>query len=194
MNLQALLSGLENDTMYLIETKEYSLADNNNFMFITSTGDQLGLGATRLPIKFNPKISSFKTIIQEQKIETIGGKYPVFFRNGNVRYKEIGIQGLISYHMASSGEFMAETELFPNNEFTRNTNLTYDNIVAEQKFREKVYNWLINGEPKLFVSPTEGIYLVRLMNVSLSPNETLGRMLYSFSCTGYECGYIEEVN
>ena len=53
----------------------------------------------RLPIKFNPKINSFKTVIQEQKMETIGGKYPVFFRNGNVRYKEIGISGLISYWM-----------------------------------------------------------------------------------------------
>ena len=29
--------------------------------------------------------------------------------------------------------------------------------------------------------------MIRLMNVSLSPNDTLGRMLHNFSATGYEC-------
>jgi len=46
--------------------------------------------------------------------------------------------------------------------------------------------WLNNGEPKLFRSPGEGNYIVRLMNVSLSPEDTLGRMLHNFSCTAYE--------
>jgi len=33
----------------------------------------------------------------EQKTNTIGGKYPFIFRNGNVYYKEFPISGLISY-------------------------------------------------------------------------------------------------
>ena len=49
-----------------------------------------------------------------------------------------------------------------------------------------VLDWLNNGEPKLFRSPTEGNYIVRLMNISLSPEETLGRMLHSFNSTAYE--------
>jgi hypothetical protein len=32
-------------------------------------------------------------------------------------------------------------------------------------------DWLNNGEVKYFKSPTEGSYLVRLMNVSLTPND-----------------------
>ena len=58
----------------------------------------------------------------------------------------------------------------------------------------KVLEWLNNGDPKLFRSPAEGNFVVRLMNVSLSPEERLGRMLHSFSCTVYECAPLDEVN
>jgi hypothetical protein len=44
----------------------------------------------------------------------------------------------------------------------------------------EVLEWLNNGEAKIFRSPTEGNYIVRLMNVSLTPNDTLGRMLHTF--------------
>jgi len=53
-------------------------------------------GTRQLKIRFNPKVSSFKTTILEQKVDTIGSKYPFFFRNGNVYYKEFPISGLIS--------------------------------------------------------------------------------------------------
>jgi len=32
-------------------------------------------------------------------------------------------------------------------------------------------DWLNDGKPKLFRSPAEGNYLVRLMNASLTPND-----------------------
>jgi hypothetical protein len=66
------------------------------------------------------------------------------------------------------------------------TNLTSENIYNEKKFKLLVLDWLTNGQPKIFRSPTEGNYIVRLMNTSLSPNDTLGRMLHTFSCTAYE--------
>lgn len=155
-----------------------------------------------LKIKFDPKVSSFKNTILESKTDTIGSKYPFFFRNGGVNYKEIPISGLVSYHMDENQEFMTDEELgfpytietaaagqevIPNTEnIGRSVNLDGPNIAAERKFRLTVLNWLTNGEPKLFRSPTEGVYVIRLMNVSLLPNDTLGRMLYSFSATGYE--------
>jgi hypothetical protein len=46
--------------------------------------------------------------------------------------------------------------------------------------------WLNNGKPKLFRSAAEGNYIVRLMNVSLTPNDTLGRMLHTFNCQACE--------
>ncbi len=52
-----------------------------------------------LRLKFNPQVSSFKNIIQEQKIETIGNRFPFFFRNGQLQYREIPISGLISTEM-----------------------------------------------------------------------------------------------
>jgi hypothetical protein len=66
------------------------------------------------------------------------------------------------------------------------SNFTGVNIATERDFKLEVLEWLNNGEPKLFRSPTEGNYIVRLMNISLSPNDTLGRMLHTFSATAYE--------
>jgi hypothetical protein len=64
--------------------------------------------------------------------------------------------------------------------------LVSENIAAERMFKMKVLEWLTNGEPKVYRSPAEGNFIVRLMNSSLSPNDTLGRMLHTFSSTAYE--------
>lgn len=48
-------------------------------------------------IKYNPKMSSFKQNVQEAKVQTIGSQFPFFFRNGNVKYHEFPLGGLISY-------------------------------------------------------------------------------------------------
>ena len=68
------------------------------------------------------------------------------------------------------------------------TDLSDENIYAERQFKMEVLDFLTDGKPKLFRSPTEGNYLVRLMNTSLTPEDTLGRMLHTFSCTAYEIG------
>lgn len=135
----------------------------------------------QLKIKYNPKVSSFKDIILEQKIETIGSQYPFIFRNNKIKYKEISISGLISHQMD-------EEDLFSSNlqSYEEDASTTADNYYKERKFREEVYNWLTNGKPKLFRSPQEGNYIIQLMNVSLTPMDQLGRLLYSFSATGYE--------
>lgn len=160
-------------------------------------------GKKQLKIKYNPKVSNFKDTILEQKTDTIGGKYPFFFKNNQVRYKEIPISGLISYQMDEDNLFMDNDELglidlssfrqtttvandIFNNIKVKTNQLTDYNYTAERKFKLSVLEWLTNGEPKLFRSPTEGNYVVRLMNTSLSPNDTLGRMLHTFSSTGYE--------
>ena len=143
-----------------------------------------------LCVKFNPKVSFFKTTLQESKQDSIGGKYPFFYRNGNLGYKEFSINGLISYHMDENEEFMTQEQLGLSAAAPTH-NLTGYNIVAERKFRNAVLDWLNNGEVKLFKSPTEGMYLVRLMNISLSPEDKLGRMIYSFSATAYE---VDEIN
>lgn len=124
-----------------------------------------------LKIKYNPKISSFKTIIQEQKVDTIGGTYPFFFRNGSVNYKEIPLSGLLVYE----DDHLFNIDIKAEDEFRR-----------EREFKRAVEEWLNNGQPKLLRTAAEGEFFVRIMNVSLTPIEALGRRLHSFSATAYE--------
>ena len=154
-------------------------------------------GERQLCIRFNPKVSSFKSTILESKMDTLGGKYPFIFRNGNVNYKEFPISGLISMNMDPDSQFMIFSDIsnLSNRERTAGdlahgteslTNLTGNNFYKERVFKTEVLNWLTNGKPKIFRSPAEGNFIVRLMNVSLTPNDTLGRMLHTFNCTAYE--------
>ena len=146
-------------------------------------------GKQQFKIRYNPKVSSYKTTLQEAKIDTLGGQYPFFFRNGQVKYKEMALSGLISY-------LEDEKEMFINhpNNFQPTTNLTDQNIIAEREFRDKVVEWLNNGEIKYFKSPTEGSLLVRLMNISLSPTDSLSRLVYSFNSTAIEAAENNRTN
>jgi hypothetical protein len=49
-----------------------------------------------------------------------------------------------------------------------------------------VEEFLNDGKYKLYKSPTEGTMIVTLINVTLSPNETLHRMIANFNATVYE--------
>lgn len=157
----------------------------------------LGDKDRQLRIQFNPKVSNYKRTVLESKVETIGGKYPIIFRNGNVDYREINLGGLISYLMDKDNLFKVfagspteairqDTESTTNDEPQSSTSLSDKNRYKEKVFREAVLEWLTNGEPKYFRSPTEGNRIVRVMNVSLTPNDTLGRMIYSFTANSYE--------
>ena len=156
----------------------------------------------QLKIKFDPKVSSFKRQLQETKTETIGSQYPFIRRNGYVNYFTFPIAGLISYHLDEQGLFQNNDNLYSSDErasgcssgipptgkraYQGHTNLTNDNIIAERAFRENVEAFLTNGNYKYFKSPTEGVKIISIMGVSLSPNHTLGRMISSFSSTANE--------
>lgn len=227
--------------------KEYQIYSNrmlSNEIVANFEHSFLYDGKRQLKIKYNPKVSSFKDTILEQKTNTLGGKYPFFFRNGNVRYKEFPISGLISYlsdeeelfltnddllledlsgltreHTLKEGIKSSDYDYFNNmldanqayklqNEYAkrekpnsqenqiarkkdRTTNLTDYNIVAERIFKMKVLDFLNDGKPKIFRSPGEGNFIVRLMNSSLSPDDKLSRMIHTFSTTATE---IDEFN
>lgn len=164
-------------------------------------------GQRQLKIRYNPKVSSFKNDILESKTDTIGSKYPFIFRNGHVNYKEFPISGLISYWSDEEELFLSndklnivdvthwsrnETEVeeeLPQN--IKTTDLVNYNIAAERTFKLEVLEWLTNGKPKLFRSPGEGNYIVRLLNTSMTPTDSVGRMLHTFNCMAYE---INEIN
>lgn len=162
-------------------------------------------GKKQLKIKYNPKVSTFKANVLEQKNETIGNKYPFIFRNGVVNYKEFNISGLLSYLTDESNEFLnlndqtnitrklTENSSIINYENFK-TNLTSSTIEKERQWKLNVLEWLNNGEVKLFKSATEGNYLVRLTNISLTPEDKLGRMLHAFQAVAYEVAEISPIN
>lgn len=138
-------------------------------------------GEKQLKIRFNPTVDSLKTVILESKVDTIGGKYPFIFRNGNVEYKEFSISGLLTF-IADDRQSFSDYEISLADDYQ----LSGNNYYKEREFKLKVLDWLNNGKPKLFKSPAEGNYIVRLMNSSLTPNTTLGRMIHTFKSTAYE--------
>ena len=142
-------------------------------------------GNRQFKISYDPKITNFKNNLLENKIETVGNKYPFILRNGNVNYKSFDIQGLISLRSDEEELFMSH-DSYEWDEVK--SDLTSKNITSERNFKRKVQDWLNNGSPKLFRSPTEGNFIVRLLNVSLMPNDKLGRMIHSFKATAYEIG------
>lgn len=170
------LNGTNNEYLYL-----NSIGFNSQIITVDFEDMFLCDEDKQLRIAFNPKISTFKNVIMESKLDTIGGKYPYFFRNEDILYKEFNLSGLISY--------LEDPDNLFNFTYYNNYNLTdlsSVNIYKERIFKEEVLNWLNNGQTKLLKTPTEGNYFIRLMNVSLSPNDTLGRMLHTFTATGYE--------
>ena len=179
-------------------------------------------GEITLKIKYNPKVSSFKTTVLEQKTDTIGGKYPFITRNGATFYKEFPIGGLLAQELddhhyfvdpewnhvhrhSSSTKFEYDeekqeyylTKEQPRNALWDSHDYSDTTIALERNFKIKVLDWLNDGKPKLFRSPYEGNYIVRLMNSSLTPVEELGRKLHSFQSQAYEiaeCNYENLIN
>ena len=158
-------------------------------------------GERQLKLKFNPQVTSFKTQLSETRSETIGNKYPFFFRNARVGYKVFPVSGLLSMYSDENQFFISYEDILKedfdherhNKKFEKNEenyshrNLIKENFVSERLFKLSALDWLNNGKVKLFRSPGEGNYLVRMMDTSMSPNPTVGRMLHTINSTAYEC-------
>lgn len=169
-------------------------------------------GARQLKVRYNGAVNQIHETLQETKVDTLGDKYPYFFRNGEKRYRDFTISGVISFQGDEQNLFsdLYSVPQQPTRERTQTTaaqdpnnqllnelieqgytssysDYTLGNYYRERKFREEVYAWLTNGEPKLFRSPSEGNVLVRLLNVNMTPFNGTSRMVYQFSCQAYEC-------
>lgn len=170
----------------------------------------------QLKLKYNNTINSFKRTRLSTKQDTLGSQYPVIMRNGLANYGEFPINALLSLHSDEAQNFFVLKEegyyyqnelvipirkleqqykriatpgnkvLESLNSFLYDTNLTDDNIYIERIFRDKAEAFLNDGRYKLFKSPTEGNMIIGIVNVTMSPNQQLGRMIYSISGTAYE--------
>ena len=157
-------------------------------IFLTTAENQL-------KIKFNPQVNNYSHVVSESLTQTIGSKYPFIRRNGNVNYRTFSLSGTITYFMDIRQNTMhaSPLDLYGTNEFggkakydqynsRHNINL-YNNSIYERDFREKVIDFLYKNDVKLYKSTTQGNMLVKLMNISFTPNNTLSRYIYDFTCT-----------
>ena len=183
--------------------KKYSDRKKSNQIYANFEDIFIYDGERQLKLRFNPQISSFKTQLAETRSETIGSKYPFFFRNARVGYKVFPVAGLISMQSDENEFFTSYSSILKTSfnedrhnstlqkaitpEVYKHTDLKSDNYVSERLFKLKVLDWINNGKVKLFKSPSEGNYLVRFMDTSLSPENGLGRMLHNLNSTAYEC-------
>ena len=144
-------------------------------------------------IRYNQQVSSMRQNIAEARTETLGAQYPYIRRNGYVNYRSLNISGLITFFNDYNDTFTSKNELYGDAAvplyaaYNESQNITdFNDYVHEREFRERIIQFLYADNIKLFKTLTEGNVLVKLMNVSLSPQQSLGRYLYSFSCEAYE--------
>ena len=144
----------------------------------------------QLKLRYNFNISNFVRTVAESKTDTIGSQYPFVRRNGNMYYREIQCTGLITAYMDNSNLFTNADKLYHNyreryQEIREAVELVandYD-YTYEREFRRAVEAFLYDGKIKLFKSLQEGNILVKVMNVSMTPKQELGRLIYDFSAT-----------
>ena len=162
-------------------------------LMITLDDIFLSAEGQHIKIKYNPQVSSFQRTVNDSKVDTIGAKYPYIKRNGATSYRQFPISGLITVMMDEDKIFTDREELYGENIVSlydsyneKNKIDKYNDITYERDFREKVMDFLYKHNVKLYRSATEGNILVKLMNITFTPNQTLGRRIYSFQCTAYE--------
>lgn len=175
----------DDDSVYSIK-EHYVLSVFDN-AFLTGEG-------TQLCVKFNTNISSFKRNVGDNIVTTIGSQYPFITRNGNMNYRSFSLSGMIAYEMDLEHTFTSRSRIYGDwidvygtyfvNRFINQQN----DRITQREFREKVMDYFYDDKPKLFRSTPEGNILVRITDVSLTPNQQLSRMIYDFTCTVTEIG------
>lgn len=176
---------------------EESLEKPDKIMLIFEDVFLTGSGGQQLKITYDNSLDSLKYTQYISKTDTIGSKYPFIRQNSATCYRTFPIGGLVTALTNYDNQlFISEKDLFTNEEiyqfykdYNNDNNITeYNDYIKEREFREAVMAFLIKDDVKLYRSTTEGNILVKLIDVSFTPKQELGRYIYSFSATAVECG------
>lgn len=153
----------------------------------------------QLKIRYDFNISNGMINVAESKTDTLGSQFPFVRRNGQMYYKTYQISGLITMFMDQKARMFVSNDEIYNNERVRYNNTLGDrqihvhpyDYITEKRFRDLVFDYLYDDQIKLFKSNQEGNLLVKLMNISFNPVQSLDRMIYNFTATMVE---VDEVN
>lgn len=158
--------------------------------FLIYNGDEVTMDiGNQFKLSLNFNISDYSYTIQEQQMETIGGKYPIIARNGHIKYRSLPITGMLSYNMGYVDFGIRDfNSLKTFNEKGEPIKIDYDftDPQKEQVFREFFLEILQSGKPLLLKTSAEGNIIGRAINVKTTPNSTLGRHVSDFSFTFVE--------
>ena len=152
----------------------------------------VGNNGEQMIIKYNPQLNSIKNVVSESIIQTLGSQFPFVKRNGDIRYRQFSISGLISAQADEIKTFLTEEEAYgemeiPFKEYNQEARIDKQNdFIFEKIFRDKIIDFIDNGKVKLYPSTPEGNILVKLTDINFTPEQALGRMIYSFSATATE--------
>lgn len=218
---------------YQLSTNAFTAIEKSQDIIYPNFYDMLlSRDGRQLAIRYKEQVSSLKPIVNRQKVDTLGGKYPKFVENAQMNYKQFSVSGLIDaesdfnrkflddrnyanamniYDNEMNGKYEIRNDTIADEEYAylnttdprkiaSHQNTVHDiypkdNWWWEREFREEAIKWLNDGEPKLFRSMPEGNITVMLTDISLTPEQTIGRRLYNFSATMYEIedGYSLEI-
>lgn len=182
---------LQNSLGTISQPYDSTVVFPNFYDVVMSRGDK------QLSLSYNCTVSNLKPVVNRQKVETLGGKYPKFAENAALDYRQFSVSALISSESDVEHTFLNKKDyygssysiqqdmdkaLYKGSSYLEES----ENYLWERQFREEVTKWLNDGEPKLYRSLTEGNLAVMVTDVSLTPNETLGRRLWNLSATCYE--------
>ena len=186
-----------NDNSYSSLSEPIPIKNSYDYTYI------LGENGEQIPI-YSPQINSITITKRNLITETIGQQFPYFQDVGLVDYKSFNFSGNITYLSTVNEENKIKTisleELYGinapeeiktilkeeyGNELGNNYFTSIDYFV-EKQYREKLIDFLKNGEIKVIKSPTERLLFTKFTNVNVTPKQELGRAIYDFSVTATE--------
>ena len=196
----------------IIETRYYQ---PNSKSDITTNFEDIFLSDknTMLAVRYNPNITGFKWVTQENLTNTLGGIYPIVRKNGHTKYRQFNLSGTLFFdvnHFNSPSlardskdtlmtKWMKENDcsLFFSQKEAQKYITNIDNVQKrrlEKRMRDIALEFLTNNSFKLFRSAEEGSIIVYLSNISFTPNKTLSRQIWDFSATVTEVAELNEEN
>lgn len=177
---------------YNPETKKYGVEINTEDPVLLLFDDAYFTAEDiQLKIRYNQNVTSYKQTVSIGKVDTIGSQYPFIKKSGSMNYKTFSISGIVSCISDENKLFMTDEEMYYNQngiELYKDYNLknkisALNDYVSEKRFRDKVITFLNDAKVKLFRSLTEGNILIKTTDVSMTPNQSLGRRVWTFSAT-----------
>ena len=151
---------------------------------------------SQLKFYFDTNIDSYTVNVGEEKIETIGSKYPFIIRAGGRNYRSFSLNSMIVSLMDSDDLFIADEELYGNSyDDYMKYNMIYRvdyqrDYIREKLFRDKVIDFIEDGKNKLYRSATEGNLLIQLIEKTFSPKQEVQGLVYTLQA---ECVEIDDI-